>query len=61
LAHDEIRAFQCHLRNERTADQLLASLYLPDVAPERLGAGRRVVHRWAGTRLTTPIRRLVAR
>lgn len=61
LESDEAGAFSCSLVDERVADQLLASLYLPDVAPERIHAGRRVVRRWTGTRLTTPVRRLVAR
>lgn len=57
---DEQRAFGCRIGDDEVADQLLASLYLPDVAERRLVAGRAVVRRWIGTELTTPIRRLVA-
>lgn len=61
LIKDEERRFACHVADDDVADQLLASLYLPDVAEDRLSAGRRVVRRWTGTTVTTPIRRLVAR
>lgn len=61
LEQDDARPFNCDIPDARVAEQLLASLYLPDVAPARLQAGRRVVLSWVGTRLTTPIRRLVAR
>jgi SAM-dependent methyltransferase len=61
LEQDEARAFRCELADVHVAEQLLASLYLPDVSPERMAAGKRVVHRWVGSTLTTPIRRLVAR
>ncbi len=60
LAQDEERAFVCQLESEELADQLLASLYLPDVSLDRLAAGHRVVRRWVGTGITTPIRRFVA-
>lgn len=60
LSSDEARAFVCHLTSDQMADRLLASLYLPDVPAERLAAGRRTVRRWVGSRITTPIRRLVA-
>lgn len=60
LLHDDQRAFACGVADEEVADQLLASLYLPDVAPARMEAGRTVVRRWTGTDVTTPIRRLVA-
>ena len=43
------------------ADDLLRSLYLPDVRPERMQAGRRVVRRWVGTSIALPLRRIVAR
>lgn len=60
LSQDDERAFACRISDVGIADQLLASLYLPDVSPARLEAGRKVVRRWTGTDLTTPIRRLVA-
>lgn len=60
LNEDEERAFVCRIANPNVADQLLASLYLPGVGPERIEAGQRVVRRWVGTDVTTPIRRLVA-
>lgn len=60
LAEDEQRAFACRIADSDVADQLLASLYLPDVADERMEAGRRVVRTWTGTNLATPIRRFIA-
>lgn len=60
LVEDDQRRFACRIAEPRVADQLLASLYLPDVAPDRMAAGRTVVRRWTGTELATPIRRLVA-
>lgn len=60
LAHDESRAFVRELTDQQQADQLLASLYLPDVAASRLAAGRRVARGWVGARVATPLRRLVA-
>ena len=60
LTGDEQRGFRCDLATPERAEQLLASLYLPGVTPERLAAGSRVVRRWAGTSITTPIRRFVA-
>lgn len=60
LASDEKRSFQCDIADEHIAEQLLASLYLPEVLPLRLSAGRRVVTGWVGSSVATPIRRLVA-
>lgn len=60
LLQDEVRPFTCHLTDAHVADQLLASMYLPHVRPERIEAGRRVVAHWVGTGITTPVRRLVA-
>lgn len=59
LQHDESRSFACDVVDRNVAEQLLASLYLPDVAPERMESGRRVVHRWVGSAVSTPIRRLI--
>ena len=59
LRQDVAGSFACDLVNTRRAEQLLASLYLPDVRSDRLEAGRKVVRRWAGSSITTPIRLLV--
>ena len=61
LVADEARTFRCDVRTEHIAQRLLASLYLPDVDPDRMAAGRRVVRRWVGSQVTTPLRRFVAR
>lgn len=60
LSHDEQRAFVCDLADAHRARQLLASLYLPDVADGHMEHGRAVVDRWVGSTITTPIRLLVA-
>lgn len=60
LHTDERAAFTCELPTPAIADDLLASLYLPDVAPGRMDAGQRVVRRWVGSSITAPLRRLVA-
>ena len=60
LVDDQRRSFTCQLRDDDVAAQLLASLYLPDVHPDRLAHGTRVVHRWAGSGITTPVRRIIA-
>jgi SAM-dependent methyltransferase len=61
LQQDRQIAFTCDLGSPDAAEQLLASLYLPEVHPARMQAGRRVVRRWAGSNISTPIRLLVAR
>lgn len=60
LDRDEQRAFACELADTERARRLLASLYLPDVADERMEHGRAVVDRWVGSSITTPVRLLVA-
>ena len=60
LQDDVHGAFVCDLVDGGLAEQLLASLYLPDVNAARMEAGRQVVRRWAGSSITTPIRLLVA-
>jgi len=60
LQSDESRPFVCDIADGNVADQLLASLYLPDMSPDRIRAGQRAVHRWIGSTITTPIRRLIA-
>lgn len=61
LQDDVEGSFVCDLVDAALAEQLLASLYLPDVDPARMDAGRQVVRRWAGSSITTPIRLLVGR
>lgn len=60
LVCDQVRPYTCDLRTAEVAERLLDSLYLPDVEPARIDVGRRVVRRWVGTAVATPIRRLVA-
>jgi len=60
LVSDEGRPCACDLRTGDVADRLLDSLYLPDVDPARMGAGRKVARRWVGTTIAIPIRRMVA-
>lgn len=60
LVADEQRAFACRVETELVADQLLASLYLPGVSPDRMVRARTVIGRWVGSSVATPIRRLVA-
>lgn len=42
-----------------SADEVLASLHLPNVDPARLAAGRRVLEGSVGDELTVPLRRIV--
>ena len=60
VVSDEATGFRCDLTSADLAEQVVASLYLPRVSPRRLAAGRNLARGWAGTSLTTPIRRLVA-
>lgn len=60
LQDDIEGSFVCDLVDTSLAEQLLASLYLPDVDPARMEAGRHVVRRWVGSSITTPIRLLAA-
>lgn len=59
IAHDEHLAFTLPLDTDAQADELLASLYLPNVRPARLAAGRRVLCGRIGSALTVPLRRIV--
>lgn len=59
VAHDELLAFSLALDTDSQADELLASLYLPNVRPRGLAAGRRVLHERVGGQLTVPLRRIV--
>jgi SAM-dependent methyltransferase len=61
LVSDESSAFGYPLPSPAAAEQLLDSLYLPDVPPTRLAAGRQVVRRWVGSRIGVPVRRIAAR
>lgn len=60
LREDNRRAFAYPVTTEHQADQLLTSLYLPNLHPNRFGAGLRVVRGWVGTDMATPIRLFVA-
>lgn len=60
LVDDQRQSFTCQLRDEGVANQLLASLYLPEVRLDRFAHGSRVVHRWVGSGITTPVRRIIA-
>ena len=59
VAQDERRGFSLPLRDGADADELLASLYLPDVGPRRLAAGRRILGGRIGRELTVPLRRIL--
>ncbi len=59
VTHDERLAFLLPLDTGSDADELLASLYLPEVDPGRLAAGRRVLDGSIGGALTVPLRRIV--
>ena len=61
LESDERRLFVCSLKTDVVADQLLASLYLPERDAPRLSRGQQVVRHWVGSSIGSPIRRLVAR
>ncbi len=56
---DERLAFTLPLDTDAAADDLLASLYLPEIGPARLDAGRRVLAGSVGGTLTVPLRRIV--
>ena len=59
VTHDERLGFSLPLDARADADELLASLYLPEVGPLRLAAGRRVLEGNIGGELTVPLRRVV--
>ncbi len=59
VVDDSARAFTFDVDTAARADLLLDSLYLPEVAPERLAAARRVVANWVGHRVAVPLRRIV--
>ena len=59
VTHDERLGFSLPLDTRADADELLASLYLPEVDPLRLAAGRRVLEGTIGGELTVPLRRVV--
>lgn len=58
VASDETRLFTVRLRGG-DADLLVDSLYVPGVPEQRVEAARRVAHRWTGTDVTLPLRRVV--
>ena len=59
VTHDERLGFSLPLDTRADADELLASLYLPEVDPLRLAAGRHVLDGKIGGELTVPLRRVV--
>ncbi len=59
MPSDDVRPSSCQLRNRLVSDQLLASLYPPDVGPERIPGARYIVQDWMVRQLATPTRRLV--
>ncbi len=61
VVDDQRRRFVCHIETPAVGRMLFDSLYLPDCAPRRLAAGRRVAEGWTGTHLGIPVRRLIAR
>ena len=56
---DERRAFVLPLRTEADVRELVASLYLPEVAPERLDRALKVLNGRIGRDLPIPLRRIV--
>lgn len=56
---DERRAFTLPLRSNADIDELVASLYLPGVSPERLARGREVLQTRVRKSITVPLRRVV--
>lgn len=59
---DEQRArFSYPINDHRAADALVESLYLPNVAPRRVDAARRLARRWTGTTVGIPLQRVLAR
>lgn len=59
VTDDERLPFTLPLDTTAHADELLASLYLPDVGSGRFAAGRRVLGGRVGSMLTVPLRRIV--
>ena len=59
VTQDERLAFTLPIDTGSEADELLASLYLPDLDPPRLAAARRVLDGSIGGALTVPLRRIV--
>lgn len=59
VAGDERRAFALPLRADADVDELLASLYLPGVVPERVARARPVLCARVGHDIAIPLRRVV--
>ncbi len=55
---DEHRRFTLPIRTDGDAEELLSSLYLPNVGPDRTAAARRVLHAAVGHDLSVPLRRV---
>lgn len=56
---DRRRAFHLPIDSAGHVDELIDSLYLPDLAPARRAAARRALAGRIGTRLAVPLRRVV--
>jgi nitric oxide reductase activation protein len=56
----EQRSFRYPVDDADAARLLVDSLYLPGVSRERIDAAHAVAHRWIGTSIGVPLRRLVA-
>lgn len=59
VEHDEPRAFSLPLDRATDVDDLLQSLYLPDVPVERLQSARRLLAGRIGGSITIPLRRVI--
>lgn len=61
VERDEARRFERPLAVAADADRFVASWYLPDVAPERVGAAQGRARSMVPTTIGIPLRRVVAR
>lgn len=57
---DDRKRFSFRIADAAAADAFVDSLYLPDTPVARLDAAKRAAHRWIGTDLGIPLRRLTA-
>lgn len=58
MVADERLRFTFHIPNAEVADRFVDSLYLPNTAPRRVTAARRVVRNWVGGEIGIPLRRV---
>ncbi len=59
VVSDERRCFRYPLRDERHAQRLVESLYVPGLSPERREAAVRAASSWIGSTIGIPLRRVV--